>query len=54
MVLDPDILIADGNAICDGEDQVIGIIPGGLTPPGAAATYQWFLNGVIIPGATNE
>ena len=54
VVLDSDILIADGNAICDGEDQVIGIIPGGLTPPGAAATYQWFLNGVIIPGATNN
>ncbi|MDA9804297.1 hypothetical protein N9B77_06240, partial [Flavobacteriaceae bacterium] len=54
VVLDPDILIANNDAICDGEPKNIGIIPGGLTPSGAAATYQWFINGAIIPGATNE
>jgi gliding motility-associated-like protein len=55
VVLDPDILIANSDAICDGEDQVIGI--DSLTPPGVAgtnSTYQWFFNGVIIPGATND
>ncbi|MDB4591067.1 hypothetical protein OAH77_05140, partial [Flavobacteriaceae bacterium] len=52
VVLNPDILIANNDAICDGADQVIGI--DSLTPPGATATYQWFFNGAIIPGATNE
>ncbi|MDG1315576.1 MAG: hypothetical protein P8P29_08660, partial [Flavobacteriaceae bacterium] len=55
VVLDSDILIANGDAICDGADQVIGI--DSLTPPGAAgtnSTYEWFFNGVIIPGATND
>ena len=55
VVLDPDILIANGDAICDGADQVIGI--DSLTPPGAAgtnSTYKWFFNGAIIPGATND
>ena len=55
VVLDSDILIANGDAICDGADQVIGI--DSLTPPGAAgtnSTYKWFFNGAIIPGATNN
>jgi gliding motility-associated-like protein len=55
LTLDADILITNDDAICEGEDQVIGI--NSLTPPIAAgenSTYQWFFNGTLMPGETDE
>lgn len=44
--LGPDILIADGNAICeDGSHNLIATIAGG--------SYLWYKDGQLISGATN-
>ncbi|MDG1328741.1 MAG: hypothetical protein P8P27_00750, partial [Flavobacteriaceae bacterium] len=53
--LGEDILIDEGNAVCEGLELEIGIVPGSLNENG----YQWyFINSVFveeeIPGATDS
>ena len=45
--LGPDLLISTNNSICEGESKTID-----ATTPGATS-YQWFKEGVLLPGETN-
>jgi len=42
--------IADGNPLCEGDTYTLD----GTVGANSTATYQWFLNNVSIPGATNS
>lgn len=45
--LGPDRLIATGNPVCEGETFLLNAAQSGEN------TYQWYRNGVLIPGAEN-
>src|SRR5690554_109396 len=48
--LDFEVDLGEDISVCGGEDVILDATP---TPP-TAATYEWFLDGVLIPGETNS
>ena len=45
--LGPDLTLATNNPICDGSTKTLDATTAGAT------AYQWFKDGILIPGATN-
>ena len=45
--LGPDLLVSTNNPICEGTTKTLDATTAGAT------SYQWFKNGVLIPGATS-